>query len=112
MEIFQTDIFGNRQNTGLDPNKKDKKQDNPSKKTREYRDVTLNDGLLDEKNIEGDAMLILRILQRKMLYSGLSSIKSGKIFRNIVANEMSIKLGDTDSITAVRSSLVEYFLNK
>ena len=108
MEILQNDIFGNKQ---LVSEVKEKKSSSTPAKQREYRDVSISDGL-DSVRAENESMLILRILQKKIMYSGISSkVQKDKLLK-IIQNEADIKLGITDPITSVRSSLLEFFVQK
>jgi hypothetical protein len=79
--------------------------------TAGYRNITLRDGV-DEKNAESDAMLIHRILQRKVIYGGLASSSSKSLFLKIIGNEIAIKTGEIDPISATRDSLISCELLK
>ncbi|MDR0553160.1 MAG: hypothetical protein LBG13_03665 [Holosporales bacterium] len=79
--------------------------------TTGYRSITLRDGC-DGKNAESDSMLIHRILQRKVIYGGLNSSDLRSILLKIIKNEMAIKIGEIDSVSATRDSLIIYELLK
>ena len=104
MEIIQNDIFGKKHQT---KNEKIKKPTNSQ--TKDFVNVTLQNGLHEQDAIT-DAMLIHRVLQRKLIYSGLNNIKNKSAFLTILKNELKIKKGKTDPVSAVRDSLLEFFI--
>ncbi|MDR3031209.1 MAG: hypothetical protein LBU35_02375 [Holosporales bacterium] len=104
MELLQQDIFGEKHKTIQE---KEKKQPT-SAASKAFREMSLADGI-NEKEITNEFMLILRILQRKILFSGLLSTKTKDMFLRILLNELSIKSGKTDPATAVRDSLIAFF---
>lgn len=104
-EILQNDIFGKKHNTVL---QKEKKQTSTSA-AKSFHNVTIIDGI-DEIKAGNDAMLIHRILQKKLLYAGNLDRKQREIFMKILKNEMEIKSGKIDAITATRDSLLAFFV--
>ncbi|MDR1233667.1 MAG: hypothetical protein LBJ92_00745 [Holosporales bacterium] len=76
--------------------------------SKAYRDVTLKDGIL-EAEAAADAMLIHRILQRKMIYSNLSTANQQRVFLRIFMNEANIKTGAISPCTATRDSIISFF---
>ncbi|GHT89202.1 hypothetical protein FACS1894113_3650 [Alphaproteobacteria bacterium] len=104
MNIMQNDIFGEKHSATPEKAKKP-----ASEAPKKFRNVSLLDGI-NEKEATGDAMLIHRILQRKAIYSGLSSEKMRKIFLKIFLNELLIKAGKNDAATSVRDSLFTFFI--
>jgi hypothetical protein len=106
MEIFQNDIFGvKHQTSDLDQNRKPPQ---PTGNAKPFRQIGLTDGI-DEEVASNDAMLIHRILQKKLLYSGLSSKKQRDVLLRILYNEMNIKAGNIEPATASRDSLLASF---
>lgn len=103
-EILQNDIFGKKHSTVL---QKEKKQTPSAPKN--FPNVTIIDGN-DEIKAANDAMLIHRILQKKLLYAGNLDKKQREIFMKILKNEMEIKAGKIDSVTATRDSLLAFFV--
>lgn len=102
MEILQNDIFGKKHQT---------KEEKPKKSTpqaKEFVNVKLRNGL-SESAASNDAMLIHRVLQRKLIYAGLKSINQKSAFLKILKNELEIKTGKKDPVSAVRDSLLEFF---
>ena len=104
MEILQNDIFGKKHQT-----KEEKMKKTTPSQTKDFINVTLQNGLNDQ-NASADAMLIHRVLQRKLIYSGLNTSKYKSAFLKILKNEMEIKKGKIDQISAVRDSLIEFFI--
>ncbi|MDR0744574.1 MAG: hypothetical protein LBE97_01295 [Holosporales bacterium] len=103
MELLQKDIFGANHKTQIE---NEKKKTLSTYKT--FREVSLADGA-NPKSISEETMLILRILQRKILYSGLTSDKARDLFLRVFFNELNIKSGKIDSATSVRDSLIAFF---
>ena len=54
-------------------------------------------------------MLILRVLQKKLIYRGLGSEELREKFLRVFQNELLIKSGKLDSAAAVRDSLISFF---
>ena len=104
MEIIQNDILGNKHQT---KNEKAKKASSASSK--EYVDIGLKNGINEYDAID-NAMLIHRVLQRKLIYRGLSSPKDKAAFLKIFKNELKIKSGQIDPASAVRDSLIEFYI--
>ena len=104
MQILQNDIFGTKHNTLQE---KEKKQ-SLAAASKTFKEVTLLDGI-NEINATNEAMLIHRVLQKKILYAGLSTQKQKEIFLRILENEMKIKSGQIEAVTATRDSLLAFF---
>ncbi|MDR1289304.1 MAG: hypothetical protein LBJ77_02830 [Holosporales bacterium] len=102
VEISQMDIFGNGHRLNEE---KEKKPTSPQSPSKGYREVSLEDGLL-ESSAATDAVLIHRILQRKLIYSGLTTDKQKLAFLRVFENEMRIKGGKQNPITSTRYSLL------
>ncbi|MDR1476472.1 MAG: hypothetical protein LBI20_04140 [Holosporales bacterium] len=105
MEILQINIFGDEHNQS---DEKQKKANQPVTTYKKYKDISLDDGIL-ENSVTNDSMLIHRILQRKLIYTGLTSDKQKKAFARILDNEINIKRGKESQITATRDSLLAFF---
>lgn len=105
MEIAQKDIFGTSHKLSEDKKEKSKPSASAAKS---FPNVTIASGI-NELQATGDAMLIHRILQRKLIYSGLSEQKRLAIFLRILKNETSIKAGIIEPATATRDSLLAFF---
>ncbi|MDR0640458.1 MAG: hypothetical protein LBF65_01845 [Holosporales bacterium] len=105
MEILQHDIFGEKHS--LESEKKPKKTVTAGS-PRTYRDITMADGLL-ETVAAADAMLIHRILQRKVSFTNLSTAKQKQAFLRIFMNEVMIKSGEISAPTASRDSIISFF---
>jgi hypothetical protein len=106
MEITQRDIFGNGHKLLATEEKQKKVGTTPSQKG--YVDISLKDGLL-ESAAANDAILIHRILQRKLIYSGLTMTKQGSAYLRVFENELRIKRGRAIPSTATRDSLLAFF---
>lgn len=106
MDILQNDIFGKKHNTKIE---KEKKQSGSSSK--KFPTVTLKDGI-NETQVASDAMLNHRVLEKKLIYSGLTTSQQRQTFMKIVKNELSIKAGLIDAATATRDSLISFFVKK
>ena len=99
MKIQQTDILGNSHDISS-------KQE-PKKNTSSWKNfpkIDLNIGL-NALQLEADYMLILRIMQKRLAANGIN-----KKFIKIFKNELYIKLGKRDIVSAIRDSLIEYCL--
>jgi hypothetical protein len=106
MEILQKDIFGNDHK--LIAKDKPNKVTMTQSSSRSYGNISLENGLL-ETFVSNDAILIHRILQRKLIYSGFTSDKQRAAFLQIFDNEMRIKRGKVSPVTAARDSLLAFF---
>ena len=104
LQILQKDIFGE---SHKNVQEKEKKQ-SASSGYKPFREITLSDGI-NEKNLTADSMLILRVLQKKLIYRGLGSEELREKFLRVFQNELLIKSGKLDSATAVRDSLISFF---
>ena len=101
---MQNDIFGQLHDT------KPEKEKMPSMATsKNFPSITLNDGL-NETEASVNAMLIHKILEKRLLNSGLSSKLQQDIFQRVLNNELSIKSGQLDPATATRDSLITFFI--
>ncbi len=109
MKIFQRNIIGGGCNISTEKERKSSVKASPVKK--EYPTVTLEDGL-DNKNAEANAMLYHRMLQKKVIFSGIKTKEKQDILTDILCNEMKIKNGDIDALTATRDSLLRFFTKK
>lgn len=101
MKIIQNDIFGMPCDI-----KGSQKHVKAIVIEKQYRDVNISDGS-NEISAANDAMLIHRILQKKSLKN-----MNQQVFLRILENEMRIKSGDIDSVTAVRDSLLNFFCHE
>lgn len=104
MDVIQNDIFGKKHQI---KNEKIKKPITPQSK--DFFNVKLENGLYEQEAIN-NAMLIHRILQRKLIYSGLNNIQHKAKFLKVLKNELEIKRGKKDPVSAVRDSLIEFFV--
>ncbi len=101
---MQNDIFGQLHDT------KPAKEKTPSMAApKNFPSITLNDGL-NEAEASVNAMLIHKILEKRLLNGGLSSKLQQDIFQRILNNELSIKSGQLDPTTATRDSLISFFI--
>ena len=104
MEIMQSDIFGKLHNT------KPEKEKKPSMANpKSFPSITLNDGL-NEAETSANAMLIHKILQKRLLNGGLNTQRQQAIFMRILDNELAIKSGQLDPATATRDSLISFYV--
>lgn len=111
MDVFQKNILGGGD---VVSSKKDIKSSAPKKSSdvkKPFVDVTIMDAVENER-AEGSAMLIHRVLQKKIIYGGMKSSESMHKFLKVVNNEMMIKMGELDAGTATRDSLIEFFAKK
>ncbi|MDR2666876.1 MAG: hypothetical protein LBB34_02040 [Holosporales bacterium] len=106
MTILQSDIFGTKHQVTNEREKK--KQEPPAAQKKVFHEITIRDGL-DTRKVTNDAMLIHRILQKKLIYSGLTTEKQRSAFIRILKNELSIKQGAVEPMTATRDSLLSIF---
>jgi len=104
MDIIQNDIFGEKHQL---KNEKIKKP--TTSQSRDFFNVALQNGLY-EQDASNNAMLIHRVLERKLIYSGLNSAQHKATFLKILKNELEIKNGKKDPVSAVRDSLIGYFI--
>ncbi|MDR1390975.1 MAG: hypothetical protein LBI95_01200 [Holosporales bacterium] len=104
MKIFQKDIFGSDCDINL---KKEKKQAGLAS-SKNFPNITMSSAL-NELQAANDAMLIHRILQKRLLYGELRDARKKNAFMRILKNELSIKCGTMDSVTATRDSLIAFF---
>ena len=109
VEVLQLDIYGEKNNVAPDGTSLPKGKASSALAKKPYRELSIADGI-DEKTAAAEAMLIHRGVQRKLLYFASDSRK--KIFLKVLKNEMQIKSGEIDSLTAVRDSLLEFFAKK
>lgn len=105
MKILQNDIFGKKHDTKPE---KEKKVAASSPKT--FPGISLKDEIT-ESQATANAMLIHRGLERKLIYSRLESTQAQKKFIKILKNELKIKAGIIDTVTATRDSLLTFFTN-
>ncbi|MDR3224089.1 MAG: hypothetical protein LBT03_00660 [Holosporales bacterium] len=106
MKIIQHDILGAK----LVVNEKSEKQKPFSvAAVKGYVDVTLATGF-SESQATSDFMLVHRILQKKLIASGLMSKNSTSCLLKIVMNEMNIKAGNIEASSATRDSLLLFFM--
>ncbi len=106
MKILQNDIFGNSHDT-----KPEKEKKPPMAAPKNFPTISLRDGL-NESQANADAMLFHRILQKKMIYEGLKTERQRNVFMKILKNELSIKAGLLDSVSASRDSLIAFYITK
>ena len=104
MEILQNDIFGKHHNTQPE---KDKKPSMAAPKS--FPSITLNDGL-NEAEASANAMLIHKMLQKRLLASNLRTQRQIDAFMRVLNNELSIKSGQMDPATATRDSLISFYV--
>ncbi|MDR2458567.1 MAG: hypothetical protein LBD43_00515 [Holosporales bacterium] len=103
MKILQCDIFGGMHSVGNDTSiRKVTATSPPSKKPL---DININNGI-NKAQAAGDAMLIHRVLQKRLVWSGLKTPKQLRALVELVRNEMLIKDGVIDPETATRTSLL------
>jgi hypothetical protein len=102
MEIFQKDILGGGIAINSEKLKKSSEKTAIASK-KEYKPITISDGI-DEKRAEADAMLIHRFLQKRA--------RNKSLLLKLLKNEMNIKNGKVEAVTAVRDSLLSVFLMK
>jgi hypothetical protein len=103
VKILQCDIFGNTHSAGGEaPGKKTLTTSTSSKKNI---DVNINSGI-NKAQAAGDAMLIHRVLQKRLVWSGLKTQKQLSTLVKLVRNEMLIKAGAIETETATRNSLL------
>lgn len=100
--IFQNDIFGKQHKT-QEQEQKSKSAVPSFAAAKKFRHITIADGL-DEVAAANEAMLIHRILQRK-LFLGQTKMQR-EMFLKVFRNEIDIKTGKTNAATAVRDSLL------
>jgi hypothetical protein len=101
VEIFQKDILGGGLVLNTNPSPKKSLEKSNMKAKKEYRPITILDGI-DEKHAESEAMLIMRTLQKRT--------KDKNLQIKLIKNEMNIKNGKIEAITAVRDSLIASFV--
>ncbi len=76
---------------------------------KSFPSITLNDGL-NEAETSANAMLIHKILQKRLLNGGLNTQRQQAIFMRILDNELAIKSGQLDPATATRDSLISFYV--
>ena len=104
MKIMQNDIFGQLHDT------KPEKEKKPSMAvSKNFPSITLNDGL-NENEASVNAMLIHKILEKRLISGGLSTKLQQEIFLRVLNNELSIKSGQLEPSTATRDSLIAFFV--
>jgi hypothetical protein len=106
LQVFQKDILGQQHDVVAKEQSKTRQVGGNAKPP--FRQISLADGVNAEV-ATSDAMLIHRILQKKLLYAGLSSEKQRRVLLRILRNEIGIKAGNIEPITASRDSLIAYF---
>lgn len=104
IKVLQNDILGNKVSIS-DEKIKEKSPTKP----REFKNISILDGN-DQKYLESDYMLMLRIMQKRILYKVNQSPKMKNLFLKLIHNEMKLKLGELDSVSATRDSLISYFV--
>lgn len=103
LQLFQNNILGDKDEL----NKKVEKIKAPAK-PREFKNITMLDGV-DPKTAQGDAMLILRMLQRRTLKASHAQVVLDSTKR-LVQREIDIKTGDLDAVTSARDALISFFV--
>jgi hypothetical protein len=105
MNVLQSDFLGKRHSI----NKK-KETERPERyvKKKSFRPITMHDGC-DEVNAKNNAMMIHRYLQHKLSTTGLTTRAQNAALKRIFMNEMRIKSGTVNPITAVQDSLIHFF---
>ena len=98
----QTDIFGNKHDINPATTKT-----NQSIKTKYFPKINLEFGL-ETAQMQTDYILVHRIMQKKLANNNIS--KNMKSFIKIFCNELKIKAGKQDIVSATRDSLIEYCL--
>lgn len=101
MEIFQRNIIGG--GSIISTVKEKKNAEKQGKKP--FPAIGLANGL-NEKQAEADAMLVHRTLQKKLMFGGL---KRRNTFLKLIHNEVDIKIGEKNAVTATRDSLLMVF---
>ena len=104
MKILQSDIFGEKHNSVQEKEKKQSLAASP----KPFKDISIHDGI-NEGNATSEAMLIHRVIQKKIMYSGISTEKQREVLMRVLINEMKIKSGECDATTATRDSLITFF---
>lgn len=104
MKVLQNDIFGQKHD--LNPEKEKKSSSTTSKS---FPSISLIDGL-HEAQATANAMLVHRALEKKLIFGGMPLSHQKKIFMNILKNELSIKAGIVDPLTATRDSLLSFYI--
>lgn len=103
---MQNDIFGQLHETSPEKEKK-----TSMAMSKNFPSITLNDGL-NEAEASTNAMLIHKILEKRLLNSGLKTKLQQDMFLRVLNNELSIKSGQLDPATATRDSLIAFFILK
>ena len=104
MKIMQNDIFGKQHNAVTEKEKK------PSMAApKNFPSITLNDGL-NEAEASANAMLIHKMLQKRLISGNLSTQRQIDVFMRVLNNELSIKSGQMDPATATRDSLLAFYV--
>ncbi len=104
MEIFQRNIVGGGNTISTIKEKK-----HVAKQAKKlFPKININSGI-NEKQTESDTMLIHRFLQKKIIFRG---IQDKNLLLKIINNEIDIKLGLQDAITASRDSLLSFFVKQ
>ncbi|MDR1609518.1 MAG: hypothetical protein LBR78_01535 [Holosporales bacterium] len=104
VKILQCDIFGNAHAAGGGDASIKKAQATPPPGKRPL-DININSGI-SKAQATGDAMLIHRVLQKRLVWSGLKTPKQISTLVKLVRNEMLIKAGAVEPETATRDSLL------
>ena len=104
MEIMQNDIFGKHHNARPE---KDKKPSMAAPKS--FPRNTLDDGL-NEAEASANAMLIHKILQKRLVSGNLCTQRQIDVFMRILSNELAIKSGLMEASTATRDSLISFYV--
>ncbi len=104
MKIMQNDIFGQLHDT-----KPEKEKKLSMAVPKNFPSITLNDGL-NEIEASANAMLIHKILEKRLINGGLETQLQQAIFQRVLNNELSIKSGQLDPSTATRDSLIAFFI--
>ncbi|MDR1332926.1 MAG: hypothetical protein LBJ69_00770 [Holosporales bacterium] len=113
VKILQRDIFGVAAQDGVGHGAVQTQQAAaptraPAKK---FPSINIDSGI-SSAQAAGDAMLIHRSLQKKLMWSELKTARQFRTFMGIVQNEMAIKAGLVEPVTATRDSiLLLTFLN-
>jgi hypothetical protein len=105
VQLKQIDILGEKHQVG---DQYTKEKSNTKGATKPFPSIGLDSGL-NENQAAGDAMSIHRVLQKRLLKTDLSNKKRLDLLVKIVSNELYIKAGYRDAVTATRDSLLLFY---
>lgn len=103
MKILQNDIFGQKHDTNPE---KEKKVSMAAPKS--FPNISLKSGLSEAQTVN-DFVLIHRVLLKRLVGSGLPTKLQREVFAKVVKNELFIKAGRIDTLTATRDTLLAFF---